>query len=87
MDESKQFDPDWASPPGETIADLLEERGWTQEQLAQKMEIPADQVASLLVGNQPITIELARRLERTIGGSATFWLTRESNFRRNEDHG
>ena len=24
------FAPDWASPPGDTIADLIEERGWTQ---------------------------------------------------------
>lgn len=31
------FKPDWVSPPGETIADLLEEKDWTQAQLAVKL--------------------------------------------------
>ena len=32
------FKPDWVSPPGDTIADLLEEKDWTQAQLAEKLE-------------------------------------------------
>lgn len=31
------FTPDWVSPPGDTIADLLEERDWTQAQLADRL--------------------------------------------------
>ena len=28
-----KFDPEWVSPPGDTIVDLLEERGWPQSEL------------------------------------------------------
>ena len=28
--------PDWASPPGATILDLQEERGWKQTELAKR---------------------------------------------------
>jgi HTH-type transcriptional regulator / antitoxin HigA len=31
------FSPNWVSPPGETISDLLEERDWTQVQLAERL--------------------------------------------------
>jgi len=28
--------PNWVSPPGETILDILEERGWSRSELAQR---------------------------------------------------
>lgn len=31
------FTPDWISPPGETIADLIEEREWNQLDLASRL--------------------------------------------------
>ena len=31
------FAPDWVSPPGDTIADVLEERGWTQAEFARRL--------------------------------------------------
>ena len=31
---AEPFSPDWVSPPGDTILDFLEERDWTQQQLA-----------------------------------------------------
>lgn len=44
------FKPDWVSPPGETIADLLEEKDWTQAQLAEKLEYTSDYVSQLVNG-------------------------------------
>ena len=34
-DTNTPFLPDWVSPPGETISDIAEERGWSQGELAQ----------------------------------------------------
>ena len=31
------FAPDWVVTPGDTIADLLEERDWTQAEFAQRL--------------------------------------------------
>lgn len=28
-EQEMPFEPDWLSPPGDTIADVLEERGWS----------------------------------------------------------
>jgi HTH-type transcriptional regulator/antitoxin HigA len=33
-DTTNSFQPDWASSPGETILDLLEELNWTETRLA-----------------------------------------------------
>jgi len=35
-EQAVSFQPDWVSPPGDTIADLLEEKGWTQAEFAQR---------------------------------------------------
>jgi HTH-type transcriptional regulator / antitoxin HigA len=35
IETTRTFTPDWVSPPGDTIADILEERDWTQAQLAE----------------------------------------------------
>ena len=34
MTDARPFRPDWVSVPGDTIADLLEERAWSQQDLA-----------------------------------------------------
>ena len=34
---SAPFAPDWVSPPGDSILDIAEERGWTQAELAQRL--------------------------------------------------
>ena len=42
------FTPNWVSPPGETILDLLEEHDWTQEQLAQRLGYSTKHVSLLI---------------------------------------
>ena len=44
------FAPDWASPPGDTIVDLIEERGWTQAELAERLGYSARHVSRLVQG-------------------------------------
>jgi len=75
------FTPDWVSPPGDTIADLLEERDWTQAQLAERLGYTTKHVSQLINGKAPITEETAIKLERVLGSSAGFWLKREAQYR------
>ena len=80
MDENRAFRPDWVSPPGETIADLLEERGWTQSELAKRTGFSRKHVNDLVKGRAPMSTDAALRLERVIGGSVRFWLTRDAHY-------
>lgn len=75
------FTPDWISPPGDTIADLIEERGWSQVDLAKRLGFTTKHVSLLINGKAPITEETALKLESVLGGSAGFWLSREAQYR------
>lgn len=75
------FVPDWISPPGDTILDLLEERDWTQQQLADRLGFSPKHVNQLIKGKVPLTENVAIRLQNVLGGSVGFWLTREAQYR------
>lgn len=79
------FAPDWVSPPGDTIADVLEERGWTQAQLARRLGYTEKHVSQFINGKASITEETASRLERVIGSTAGFWLRREALYRERQE--
>jgi HTH-type transcriptional regulator/antitoxin HigA len=75
------FRPDWVSAPGETIADLLEEKGWSQTELAKRMGFTRKHINELVAGKTALSADAALKLEATIGGSAAFWLAREAQYR------
>ena len=79
----KNLSPDWISPPGDTILDILEERDWTQEDFAKRMGYSAKHISQLINGKVSLTQETAMKLERVIGGTARFWLNREIQYREN----
>jgi len=81
MTSEYAFLPDWASSPGETISDILEERGLSLNNFAELIGHTAEQARDLLRGRLSITSELAQRLEGAIGASATFWMRRETHYR------
>lgn len=76
------FAPDWASPPGETILDLMEERDWSQAELANRLGFSAKHLNQLVKGKVALTYETALKLERVLGSTAEFWMNRESQFRQ-----
>ncbi len=81
MVDDAPFTPDWVSPPGATIATILEERGATPGDLANWIERTTDDVADLLVGRSEITAEVARCLSHVLGASEAFWARRELQYR------
>ncbi len=78
---TRTFTPDWVSPPGDTIADLLEERDWTQAQLAERLGYTTKHISLLINGKAPINEETAMKLERVLGSTVGFWLSREAQYR------
>ncbi|MGY6215774.1 helix-turn-helix domain-containing protein [Methylolobus aquaticus] len=75
------FAPDWVSPPGDTIVDLIDERGWTQAELAKRLGYTEKHISQLINGKVPLTDDAALRLERVLGSNAGFWLAREAKYR------
>ena len=80
-DREQTFSPDWASPPGDTIVDLMEEKNWTRAELARRLGFSARHLNQLIKGNIPLTQDSALRLERVLGSTAKFWLNREAIYR------
>jgi plasmid maintenance system antidote protein VapI len=81
MPDRGTFRPDWISAPGDTIADILEERGQTPTDLAQQLGRPLDEISALLQGRLLLTAEVASRLEAALGVPRGFWEERESMYR------
>jgi addiction module HigA family antidote len=71
----------WVSSPGETIADVPEERGWTQAELAERLGFTRKHVNDLIQGRTTLTPDAAIRLATVLGSTAGFWLRREAQFR------
>lgn len=80
--ENYEFNPDWVSPPGDTIEDLLEERDMTLETLSELLELKVYDVYKLIKGNIIITDELASKLAKAFNMSKTFWINREQQYRK-----
>lgn len=81
MIESTNFLPEWASPPGATINDILEEQGRTVHDLAREIGHTGYYTERLLDGSLPITEEIATSLSQALGATPDFWLSRERQFR------
>ena len=77
---SMMFMPDWASPPGDTLDDLLDERAMTQTELAERLGVSLKHVNRVVKGAASMSAEFALGLEKVFGVPASFWMTREAHF-------
>jgi HTH-type transcriptional regulator/antitoxin HigA len=80
MATEHSFRPTYAVPPGETIADLLEEHEMTQTELAKRLGVTLKHVNQVVKGGASISAELALGLEKVFRVPASFWLNRESLY-------
>lgn len=76
-----QYVPDNVSSPGETLLEILDERGMSQAELAERTGRPKKTINEIIKGKAPITPATALQLERVLGTPASFWNTREQHYR------
>jgi HTH-type transcriptional regulator/antitoxin HigA len=81
MMSAASFDPDWVSPPGETIRDALAHTQLPSETLGNALGLTSENLRALLAGELEIDRETALGLSAALGGSQGFWLSRETNYR------
>lgn len=75
------FQPNWASPLGETATRLMEKADIDALDLAERLEITVRETRALLSGVTPLREEAAHTLSEVLGGSPVYWLNRDRFFR------
>ena len=68
--------------PGETIKELLEVYNYTQEDLADKLDMDLKAVNGILNGKAFITDDIVIKLEIIFNINAIFWNNLEYNYRK-----
>lgn len=76
-----EYVPDYVSPPGETLEEVLEMRGMSQSELAERTGRPKKTINEIVKGKAAITAETALQFELVLGISASFWMNREQQYR------
>ena len=72
--------PDLLIPPGETIADILEERHITQTELAARTGVSSAYISSVIAGKKNISASFAYALEYALDVPKSFWLNLQSHY-------
>ncbi|HUU29464.1 MAG TPA: HigA family addiction module antitoxin [archaeon] len=68
-----QFQPDYVSPPGDTLQEVIDTLGMTQKELALRTGITKKTINQIVKGLAGISPETAVCLERTLGVPSSFW--------------
>lgn len=79
--EETSYAPSDVSPPGETLREILEERGISEAELALRMGRPRKTMGEIIGGKAALTHETALQLELVLGVPASFWDARERTYR------
>lgn len=76
------FRPDWTSPPGATLLDIVGEMGLTNASAAERLGLSLNDYWNLVEGHLKIDASLAQRLEELTTAPAVFWIRREQQYRQ-----
>lgn len=66
--------------PGYYIKEFIDYNGLSIKDLAEQLGIDWIMLNSIILGEQNITFEIAEKLSKTIGASATYWMNLQKGF-------
>lgn len=73
-------EPNWSSPPGETITRLMARREIDASELADAMGMSSNDFEALIKGHRRLTEEDASFLAANLGSTPRFWLSRDAAY-------
>ncbi len=79
--ERLKYNPDYAVMPGKTVQDTMIRLGYTQKEFAERLDTTVQSLNRIFNEAQPITHEMACKLEMVTGTPANFWNNREAIYR------
>ena len=66
--------------PGETLKEMLEDRGMSQKELALRTSVTEPHISSLINCHKAISVTFAKKLEYALGVDAGFWINLQANY-------
>ncbi len=66
--------------PGETLKEILEDRGMSQKELAIRTDVTEAYVSSVVNCQKAISVRFAKKLEYALGIDASFWINLQANY-------
>lgn len=73
---------DFIIHPGETLKEILEDRGMTQRELAMRTDVKEPHISGIVNCHKPISVSLAKKLEYALGIEASFWINLQTNYEK-----
>lgn len=80
MSNVLDFQPNWASAPGETILEILQQKELSKTEFQKSIGLNSATLQNLLKGSLRIDFGIAEKLSKTLGASIDFWLSRDDNY-------
>jgi plasmid maintenance system antidote protein VapI len=78
---SEEFKPNWRSPPGDTIRELMDDHQMSPLILSMHLDKSLYWTIRFLNGKEDLTRDIAEKLEKLFGAPGPFWLRREAHYR------
>jgi len=75
------YQPSKAIHPGATVQRTLDSSGMTQKRLAERTGLSEKHISQIINGEASITADTAFLLQNAVGGTASFWLNLDKNYR------
>ncbi len=69
--------------PGETISDIIAERGISMKNLAATASVSEKLLQDVVDGKEAISNDIAMGLEKALGIPSSFWLNLQANYDSN----
>lgn len=83
---NKELTPFLATHPGELIKDELRERNMTQKELSEIAGIKASVLCATIHGKRPVSIGVAKALEKALGIPAQIWINLQTQYDLDSAH-
>ena len=68
--------------PGETLREILEDRGMSQKELALRVGLTEPYISSVINCQKAISVSLAKKLEYALGVDTSFWINLQANYNK-----
>lgn len=81
----RQYKSPIAITPGEILLDIIQARGISQKELAEKMGRNSSKISAIVNGKKAITAETALQLELVLGIKSSFWLNAQRQYMETKD--
>ena len=80
---SQRIYSDIAIPPGKILLDTIKALSISKTELARRMDLPMQELTSIIKGKKEITADTATELEGVLGTPAHIWLNLEKDYQLN----